>query len=256
MTTTDRQTSRTLALSGKVALVSGGSRGIGAGIVRRLAHDGAAVAFTYAGGEEPARALVAAVAEQGGRALAVRADSADASAVERSVAQTVEAFGGLDILVNNAAIMLGGQLTEVAPADLDRMLAVNVRAPVIATQAALRHMHAGGRIINIGSVNSEFVPFAGASIYALTKGAISGFTHGLARELGARGITINNVQPGPVDTDMNPADGAFSKQLTGLIAVQRYGQVHEVAGLVAYLVSPEGAYVTGADLKVDGGFTA
>ena len=253
MTTSNPQT---LSLSGKVALVSGGSRGIGAGIVRRLAEGGAAVAFTYAGGEQPAQALVAAITAQGGRALAIRADSADASAVERSVAQTVEAFGGIDILVNNAGILLSGELGGVSPADLDRMLAVNVRAPVIASQAALRHMRAGGRIINIGSVNSEFVPLPGTSIYALTKGAISGFTHGMARELGARGITINNVQPGPVDTDMNPADGAFSKQLLGLIAVQRYGKVHEVAGLVAYLASPEAAYITGADLKVDGGFTA
>jgi len=253
MTTSNSQT---LSLSGKVALVTGGSRGIGAGIVRRLAGEGAAVAFTYAGGEEPARALVAELTAQGGKLLAIRADSADAAEVERSVAQTVEAFGSLDILVNNAAVLLAGELTAVSPADLDRMLAVNVRAPVIATQAALRHMREGGRIINIGSVNSEFAPFAGVSIYALTKGGISGFTHGLARELGARGITINNVQPGPVDTDMNPAGGPFSKQLTSLIAVQRYGRVSEVAGLIAYLASPEAAYITGADLKVDGGITA
>lgn len=254
--TTSNPTTTALTLSGKVALVSGGSRGIGAGIVRRLAADGAAVAFTYAGNDAAARALVAEISARSGRALALRADSADAAAIERSVTQTVEAFGGIDILVNNAAILLGGQLGDVSPADLDRMLAINVRAPVIATQAVLRHMGSGGRIINIGSVNSEFVPFAGISIYALTKGALSGFTHGLARELGARGITINNVQPGPVDTDMNPADGASAKQLTELIAVQRYGKVHEVAGLVAYLASPDGAYITGADLKVDGGFTA
>jgi len=248
--------SSNLPLATKVALVTGGSRGIGAGIVKRLARDGAAVAFTYAGSEARARALASELEQAGGRALAIEADSGDADAVRRAVTSTVAAFGRLDILVNNAGVLRMGALVDASADDIERMLAVNVRGPLIATQEALRHMTQGGRVIQIGSVNGGYVPFPGISLYALTKGAIAGLTHGLARELGARGITINNIQPGPIDTDMNPASGPMAQQLSSMIALGRYGHTREVAGLVAYLASDDGGYVTGADLTIDGGFSA
>jgi 3-oxoacyl-[acyl-carrier protein] reductase len=256
MTTQNQPQDRAHNLLGKVALVTGGSRGIGKGIVERLARDGAAVAFTYAGAKDRADALVAAVKAEGGRALAIQADAADAAATKIAVARTVEAFGGLDILVNNAGVLQPGMLGDVTLEDLDRQIAVNVRGVFVATQEAARHMKAGGRIIHIGSVNSDFMPFPGASVYALTKGAVAGLTHGLARELGARGITVNNVQPGPVNTDMNPHDGPLAATLAPLLGLGRYGDVREVAALVAFLASAEGGYVNGASLKVDGGFTA
>jgi 3-oxoacyl-[acyl-carrier protein] reductase len=252
----NRSSDASRSLAGKVALVTGGARGIGAGIVRRLAADGAMVAFTYAGSKESADALVATIAGAGGKGLAIKADSAEPEAVRRAVAQTVETFGRLDILVNNAALLMAGPLVEMSAESLDKMLAVNVRGPVVAIQASLAHMGEGGRIVNIGSVNDTYVPFPGISLYALTKGAILGLTHGLTHELGARGITINNIQPGPVDTDMNPADGPNGKHLASLIALKRFGKTSEIAGLVSYLVSDEAAYVTGASFKIDGGFSA
>lgn len=257
-TTSTKSSSSTqaLPLAGKVALVTGGSRGIGAGIVERLARDGAAVAFTYAGSRDRAEALAASITEKGGRAIAIQADSGDVDAVRRAVTRAVQAYDRLDILVNNAGVAKLGALTDLSLEDIDRMMAVNVRGLVVATQEALRYIKDGGRIINIGSVNSDSVPLVGASIYALTKGAVSAFTRGLARDVGPRGITVNDVQPGPIDTDMNPADGELAKGLTSLIAVQRYGKAREVAGLVAFLASEEGSFITGAELKVDGGFTA
>ncbi|MET0388400.1 MAG: SDR family oxidoreductase, partial [Polyangiales bacterium] len=158
--------------------------------------------------------------------------------------------------VNNAAIAIAGNLVDVAPEDLDRILNVNVRGPVVATQEALRHMRSGGRVIHIGSVNGGYVPFAGFSLYALSKAALTGLTHGLARELGERGITVNDVQPGPVDTDMNPAHGPQGEHLTSLTAVKRYGKAHEIASFVAHLAGPDGGYITGAGLRIDGGFAA
>ncbi|PTL75535.1 3-oxoacyl-ACP reductase family protein [Vitiosangium sp. GDMCC 1.1324] len=243
-------------LSGKVALITGGSRGIGAAIAQRLARDGATVAITYTSSPQKAGEVAAAIESEGGRVLAIRADSADAEAVKSAVAQTVKAFGRLDILVNNAGVATMAPIDQFSLEEFDRLIAINVKGLFVATQEAVRHMGEGGRIINVGSVNSDFMPFAGGSVYALSKGAVASFTRGLARDLGPRGITVNNVQPGPVDTDMNPAKGPFADSLRGYMALQRYGQGEEVAGMVAYLASPDAAFVTGANLKIDGGFTA
>lgn len=243
-------------LNGKVALVQGGSRGIGAAIVKRLAEQGAAVAFTYAHSPAKAEELQQAINASGARALAIHADSADAAAVRQAVETTVAHFGALDILVNNAGVLAVGPLQDFSLEDFDRTLAVNVRSVFVATQAAARHMGQGGRIINIGSTNAERMPFAGGGPYAMSKSALVGLTRGLARDLGPQGITINNVQPGPVDTDMNPATGEFAESLMGYMAVGRYGRVEEIASFVAYLAGPEAAYITGASLTIDGGFAA
>ena len=243
-------------LTGKVALVTGGSRGIGAAIAKRLARDGAAVAITYAHAQQKADEVVHAIEAAGGRALAIRADSADAEAVKSAVAETVRTLGRLDVLVNNAGIAVVMPLDQFSLDDFDRMVAVNVRGVFVAAQEASRHMGEGGRIITIGSVNADRMPFPGGSVYAMTKAAVAGLTRGLARELGPRGITVNDVQPGPVETDMNPSTGPVAKFLTPLIAVGRYGKAEEIAALVAYLAGPESGYVTGASLTIDGGFAA
>ena len=243
-------------LSGKVALIQGGSRGIGAAIVERLAAEGASVAFTYVSSASKAQTLQDSILAKGGKALAIQADSADAEAIREAVQRTVQAFGGLDILVNNAGVLAMAPLDEFKLEDFDQTLAINIRSVFIATQEAARHMGEGGRIINIGSTNAERMPFAGGGPYAMSKAALVGLTKGLARDLGPRGITINNVQPGPVDTDMNPADGAFAESLLDLMAVRRYGRAEEIAGFVAYLAGPEAAYITGASLSIDGGFSA
>jgi 3-oxoacyl-[acyl-carrier protein] reductase len=243
-------------LKGRIALVTGGSRGIGAAIAKRLAQDGAAVTITYARAQQQAEEVVRAIEAEGGRALAIRADSGNAEAVKRAVAETVRTFGRLDVLVNNAGIAVIKPLDEFSLDDFDRMVAVNVRGVFAAIQEASRHLGEGGRIITIGSVNADRIPFAGGSVYAMTKAAIAGLTRGLARDLGPRGITVNNVQPGPVDTDMNPAEGPFADQLRAFLAVPRYAHSDEIAGLVAYLASPEAAYITGASLTIDGGFAA
>jgi 3-oxoacyl-[acyl-carrier protein] reductase len=243
-------------LTGQVALVTGGSRGIGAAIAQRLARDGAAVAITYANAQQKADEVVRTIATAGGRALAIRADSADVEAVKNAVAGTVRTLGRLDVLVNNAGIAVVMPVDQFSLDDFDRMVAVNVRAIFVAAQEASRHMGEGGRIITIGSVNADRMPFAGGSVYAMTKAAVAGLTRGLARDLGPRGITVNVIQPGPVDTDMNPADGPFAEQLKGWMALGRYGQGDEIAGLVAYLASPEAGFVTGASLTIDGGFSA
>ncbi|MDQ0040616.1 3-oxoacyl-ACP reductase family protein [Variovorax boronicumulans] len=242
-------------LSGKAALVTGGSRGIGAAIVRRLAKDGAAVAFTYAASEEKAKALAAEIASQGGKVLAIKADSADAQAVQQAVSQTVEAFGRLDVLVNSAGILIHGMVDNYALADFDRMVAVNVRAVFVATQAAVPHMREGGRVITIGSVTADRSGFAGSSVYSMTKGAVASLTRGLARDLGPRGITVNVVQPGPTDTDMSP-QGEIGERVRPLIALGRMGKDSEIASLVAYLAGPDAGFVTGAALTADGGYLA
>ncbi|VVN31205.1 Cyclic-di-GMP-binding biofilm dispersal mediator protein [Pseudomonas fluorescens] len=243
-------------LSGKVAFIQGGSRGIGAAIVKRLAADGAAVAFTYVSSTAKAEELQNAIIAGGGKALAIKADSADADAIRSAVSATVETFGGLDILVNNAGVLAVAPLEDFKMEDFDQTLAINVRSVFVATQAAAVHMVQGGRIINIGSTNADRMPFAGGATYAMSKSALVGLTKGLARDLGPRGITVNNVQPGPVDTDMNPANTEFADSLMPLMAVGRYGTVEEVAGFVAYLAGPEAGYITGASLTIDGGFGA
>ena len=243
-------------LTGKSALVTGGSRGIGAAIVLRLAKEGASVAFTYSSSVEQANSLVEQIAKNGGKALAIKADAADQAAVRAAVQQSAEHFGKIDILVNNAGIIVLGPITEIKDTDFQRILAVNVHSVFTATQEAVLHMPEGGRIIHIGSVNSDRMPFAGGSVYALTKGAIFSFTKGLARDLGPRNITVNNIQPGPIDTDANPASGPFAETMLGLMALKRYGKAEEIAGMVSYLAGPEAAYITGASLLIDGGFDA
>lgn len=243
-------------LAGKVAFVQGGSRGIGAAIVRRLARDGATVAFTYARSKEQAQQLVGAVEANGGRALALQADSADASALTAAIRTAATTFGGIDILVNNAGVLAIAPLSEFALEDFDRTLAINVRSVFVATQEAARHMGQGGRVINIGSTNAERMPFEGGAVYAMSKSALVGLTKGWSRDLGARGITVNNVQPGPIDTEMNPDGSDFAASLKPMMSLGRYGTADEVASFVAYLASPEAAYITGASLLVDGGFSA
>jgi 3-oxoacyl-[acyl-carrier protein] reductase len=253
---TNLSSSSSQKLAGKVALVTGGSRGIGAAIAKRLAADGATVALTYSSAPAKADEVVREIQTAGGRALAIKADAADATAVRAAVTQTVAQFGGLDILVNNAGVAIMAPITEFTLESFDRLMAVNVRGLFVATQEASRHLRDGGRIIHIGSVNSDTMPFQGGSVYALSKGAVASFTKGLARDLGPRGITVNNVQPGPVDTDMNPATGAFADTLRAQTALGRYGTPTEIAGFVAYLASPEAGYITGASLLADGGIAA
>jgi 3-oxoacyl-[acyl-carrier protein] reductase len=240
----------------KVAFVTGGSRGIGAAIVERLARDGATVAFTYQSSDAAAQELAGRIEAAGGRALALRADVADAQALTAAIDAAVAKFGRLDILVNNAGVFLGGHVTEFSLADFDKTVAVNLRAVFAATQTAVRHLGEGGRVINIGSTNALRVPFAGAAVYAMSKSALTGLVKGLARDLGPRGITVNNVLPGPVDTDMNPADTDFGKSLHAFMALPRHGRPQEIASMGAWLASPEAGFVTGADLAVDGGFAA
>jgi len=243
-------------LDGKVAFIQGGSRGIGAAIAKRLARDGAAVALTYAASASAALEVVRAIEAAGGRAIALQADSRDEQAIRAAIRHTQDSFGRLDILVNNAGVLAVAPIEEFSIDDLDRTLAVNVRSVVIASQEAARVMGEGGRIITIGSTNAERMPFAGGSVYALSKAAVAGFTKGLARDLGPRGITVNNVQPGPVDTEMNPDQGEFAESLKQIMALPRYGQAEEIASFVAYLAGPEAGYITGANLMVDGGFSA
>ena len=246
----------TKKLTGKVALITGGSRGIGAAIAKRLAEDGASVAITYSSAPQKADEVVRGIESSGGKALAIRADSADANAVKSAVASTVKTFGRLDILVNNAGIAVLAPVEKFLLEDFDRMVAVNVRAVFVAAQEAARHMGEGGRIITIGSTNAERMPFPGGAVYAMTKAAVAGLTRGLARDLGPRGITVNAVQPGPINTDMNPADGPYAPMMKSFMALTRYGKGEDVAGMVAYLASPEAGFVTGACLMIDGGFSA
>ena len=243
-------------LQNKVAFVTGGSRGIGAAIVRRLTLDGASVALTYQSSAGAAEELVREIEAGGGRALAIRSDAGDPAALQQAIDQAADRFGRIDILVNNAGVLHMGPVDEFAVEDFDKTIAVNVRAVFVGVKAALRHMGEGGRIVNISSVNALRMPFAGAAVYAMSKSALSGLVKGLARDLGPRGITINNVLPGPVDTDMNPEKSDFGATLHGLMALPRHGRPEEIASMVAYLAGSESSFVTGAELLVDGGFGA
>ncbi|MBA4244243.1 MAG: oxidoreductase [Pseudomonas sp.] len=246
----------TLPLSGQIAIVTGGSRSIGAAIAKRLAADGASVAITYNASPERAEQVVDEILAAAGTAIALAADAGNPEAVRSAVQQVAARFGKVDILVNNAGISLLGAPEDIAFADFQRILAVNVTGLFVATQEALKHMGQGGRIIHIGSSMVQYAAFATASAYTLTKGAVAGFSRGLVRDLGPRGITVNTVHPGPTASDMNPADGPVADFVRPNIAIGRYGEGSDIAGAVAYLASPQAAFVTGAELLVDGGFTA
>jgi 3-oxoacyl-[acyl-carrier protein] reductase len=243
-------------LTEKVALITGGSRGIGAGIAKRLAADGAAVVITYAKDAKAASAVVKAIEQDGGKALAIQADAADVEALRAAVENTVATFGRLDVLVNNAGTAIPKRFEETTLEEIDRLIDINVRGTMVLTQAALKHMKEGGRIITIGSCVGERVLTPGLVAYSATKGAVKMFAQGLSREVGKRGITVNNVQPGPIDTDLNPAAGDWAVPQKAVTALDRYGLVHEVAALVAFVAGPESSYITGANLTVDGGTNA
>jgi 3-oxoacyl-[acyl-carrier protein] reductase len=245
-----------MTLTGKRALVTGASRGIGAAIAKALAAEGADVAITYEKSAERAAEVVAAIKAKGRKAVAIKADSADAAAVQASIDKTVAELGGLDILVNNAGILRLGELKDMSLADIDALLNVNVRSPIIASKAALPHLPKGGRIITIGSYFADRVPAPVLGVYSATKSALVAFNKGLARELGPRDITVNLVQPGSIDTDMNPSQGPASDLLRQFMALGRYGAVDDIASAVAYLASDKASYITGSALTVDGGANA
>ncbi len=243
-------------LDGKVALITGGSRGIGAAIAKRLAADGANVAITYTKGADAAASVVKEIERDGRKAIAIQADAADADAIEAAVEKTVATFGRLDVLVNNAGTAIPKTFAETTFEDMNRMIDINLRGTLVATQGALKHMQSGGRIIMIGSSVGERVLVPGLVAYSATKGAVKMFTQGLSREVGSRGITVNNIQPGPIDTDLNPAAGDWAVPQKAATALDRYGSVDEVAALVAFVAGPEASYITGANLTVDGGTNA
>jgi len=243
-------------LAHKVALVTGGSRGIGAAIAKRLAADGANVAITYTKGAAAAASVVKEIERAGRKAIAIQADAADASAVKAAVEKTVATFGRLDVLVNNAGTAIPKTFEQTTLEEMDRVLDINVRGVFVATQAALKHMTDGGRIIMIGSAVGERAVAPGLVPYAATKGAVKMFTQALSREVGNRGITVNNIQPGPIDTDLNPASGDWAVPQKAATALDRYGHVEEIAAMAAFVAGPESSYITGANLTVDGGMNA
>ena len=243
-------------LEGKIALVTGGSRGIGAAIAKRLAADGANVAITYAQGADAAASVVKEIERGGRKAIAIQADATDAEAVKGAIEKAVATFGRLDVLVNNAGTAIPKTFAETTLEEMDRVLDINVRGVFVATQAALKHMKSGGRIIMIGSSVGERVLVPGLVPYSATKGAVKVFTQSLSRELGSLGITVNNVQPGPIDTDLNPAAGDWAVPQKAATSLDRYGRVDEVAALVSFVAGPESSYITGANLTVDGGMNA
>ncbi len=243
-------------LEGKIALITGGSRGIGAAIAKRLAADGAKVAITYTKGADAAASVIQEIERAGGKAIAIQADATDADAGKAAVEKTFATFGGLDVLVNNAGTAIPKMFEETTLEEMDRVLDINIRGVFVATQAALKHMSAGGRIIMIGSAAGERAAAPGLVPYAATKGAVKMFTQALSREIGSRGITVNNVQPGPIDTDLNPASGEWAVPQKAATVLDRYGRVDEIAAMVAFVAGPEASYITGANLTVDGGMNA
>jgi 3-oxoacyl-[acyl-carrier protein] reductase len=243
-------------LTNKVALVTGGSRGIGAAIAKRLAQDGASVAITYAKDATAAAAVVKAIEDGGGKAIAIQANATDTQAVSDAVEKTVAGLGGLDVLVNNAGTAIPKPFEETSLDEMKLMFDINVLGTMATTQAALKHMGSGGRIIMIGSCVGERTLTPGLVAYSATKGAVKMFTQGLSREVGGRGITVNNVQPGPIDTELNPASGDWATPQKAVTGLGRYGTVDEVAALVSFVASAESSYITGANLTVDGGTNA
>src|SRR5467141_1879301 len=243
-------------LEEKTAFITGGSRGIGAAIAKRLAANGANVAITYTKGADAAASVVKEIERAGGKAIAIQADAADAGAVEAAVEKTVATFGQLDVLVNNAGTAIPKTFEETTLEELDRLIDINVRGTFVATQATLKHLKSGGRIIMIGSSVGERVIVPGLVPYSATKGAVKMFSQGLSREVGSRGITVNNIQPGPIDTDLNPAAGDWAVPQKAATALDRYGHVEEIAAMAAFLAGSESSYVTGANLTVDGGMNA
>jgi 3-oxoacyl-[acyl-carrier protein] reductase len=243
-------------LTTKVALVTGASRGIGAAIAKRLASDGASVAITYSKGAEDAARVVDEIEAAGGKAVAFQADATDAAAVRSAVESVVSTFGRLDILVNNAGTAIPKPFEETTLEEIDQVVGLNVRGLFIATQAALKHLPEGGRIISIGSCVGERMMTPGLVVYSATKGAVKMFTQGLAREVGPRGISVNNIQPGPIDTDLNPADDEWAEPQLAATALKRYGRVEDIAPMVAFIAGPDSDYITGASLTIDGGTNA
>jgi 3-oxoacyl-[acyl-carrier protein] reductase len=243
-------------LAGKVAVVTGGSRGIGAAIAKRLAADGAKVGITYTRGADAAASVVKEIEQAGGKAIAVQADAADPDAVKSALDKTVASFGRLDVLVNNAGTAIPKPFVDATLEEIDRVIDINIRGVMIATQAALKQMNDGGRIIMIGSCVGERTMTPGLAAYSATKAAVKLFTQGLSREVGSRGITVNNVQPGPIDTDLNPAAGDWASPQIANTALKRYGHVDDIAALVAFVAGPEASYITGASLTCDGGTNA
>lgn len=244
-------------LDGKIAIVTGGSRGIGAGISRRLAEAGVRVALTYRDNGSAATSVLTEIRKLGGEAIAVQADASDAVAIAKAVGETVERYGGLDILINNNGTVSQGfhGLQDAPVAVIDEVINVNLRSSVLYSRSAIPHMRNNGRIINIGTSLSRRLPAAGLTLYATSKAGIAGLTKGLARDLGSRGITVNQVSPGPINTEMNPEDGPAAAFQRALTVFDRYGKPGEIASLIMFLVSEEAAYITGADIPVDGGTT-
>src|SRR3981081_4018904 len=243
-------------LEGKIALITGGSRGIGAAIAKRLAADGANVAITYTKGADAAASVVKEIERAGGKAIAIQADAADADAVKAAVEKTVATFGRLDVLVNNAGTAIPKTFETTTLEEMDRVIDINVRGAMATTQAALKHMKNGGRIIMTGSAVGERVSTPGLVGYAATKGAVEMFSQGFSPRVGSRGITVNNVQPGPIDTDLNPAAGDWAVPQKAATALGRYGRPDEIAAMVAFVAGLESSYITGANLTVDGGMNA
>ncbi|WP_182002838.1 3-oxoacyl-ACP reductase family protein [Acinetobacter lactucae] len=241
-------------LGNKIAFVQGGSRGIGAAIVSKLAEQGATVAFTYANSDQAAHHLVDELNANGSKVIALKADSGSPEQIIEAINHVVTAYGKIDILVNNVGIFVMNKIQDVTLDEIEKIMAVNIKSVVVASNEAAKHMPDYGRIINIGSINAERVPTEGLTLYSMTKSAIKGLTKGMARDLGERFITVNNIQPGPVDTDMNPADGEMASSLIDIMAIKRYGHKSEIAALVSWLCSEHAGYITGANINIDGGY--